>query len=74
MPKSVVDFKAEKEDLQKELDVLIKNLEGNAKKLNNPAFIDKSPAAVITEERRHQAGTLENKTKVGLTLKRANNL
>ncbi|MBR1648715.1 MAG: valine--tRNA ligase [Alphaproteobacteria bacterium] len=72
--KGVVDFKAEKERLQKELDGLIKNLEGYAKKLSNPAFVDKAPAAVVTEERRRQAEALENKAKVELALKRVSNL
>ena len=62
--KGVVDFAVERERLQKELDGLNKNLEGYARKLSNPSFVDKAPAAVVEEERRRQAEALENKAKV----------
>ena len=68
--KGIVDFAAERERLQKELAGLNKNLEGYARKLNNPAFVDKAPAAVVEEERRRQAEALENKAKVEEALQR----
>lgn len=68
--KGVVDFAAERERLQKELAGLNKNLEGYARKLNNPAFVDKAPAAVVEEERRRQSEALENKSKVEEALAR----
>lgn len=68
--KGVVDFAAERERLQKELAGLNKNLEGYAKKLSNPAFVDKAPAAVVEEERRRQTEALENKAKVEEALQR----
>lgn len=71
--KGVVDFAAEKERLQKELEVLNKNLEGYARKLGNPGFVDKAPAAVVEEEKRRQAEALENKAKVEEALERIAN-
>lgn len=68
--KGIVDFAAERERLQKELDGLNKNLEGYVRKLSNPSFVDKAPAAVVEEERRRQAEALENKAKVEEALKR----
>lgn len=68
--KGVVDFAAERERLQKELAGLNKNLEGYARKLSNPAFVDKAPAAVVEEERRRQTEALENKAKVEEALQR----
>lgn len=68
--KGVVDFAAERERLQKELAGLNKNLESYARKLGNPAFVDKAPAAVVEEERRRQAEALENKSKVEEALAR----
>ena len=68
--KGVVDFAAERERLQKELDGLNKNLEGYARKLSNPSFVDKAPAAVVEEERRRQAEAMENKAKVEEALAR----
>ncbi|MDR1694149.1 MAG: valine--tRNA ligase [Lactobacillaceae bacterium] len=69
----VVDFAAEKERLMKELAALDKNLEGYARKLENPGFVDKAPAAVVEEEKRRQAEALENKAKVVEALKRVEN-
>lgn len=68
--KGIVDFAAEKERLQKELEALNKNLEGYARKLENPSFVDRAPAAVVEEEKRRQAEALENKTKVEEALQR----
>ena len=68
--KGVVDFAAERERLQKELDGLNKNLEGYARKLSNPSFVDRAPAAVVEEERRRQAEAMENKAKVEEALAR----
>ena len=68
--KGVIDFAAERERLQKELDGLNKNLEGYARKLSNPAFVDKAPAAVVEEERRRQTEAMENKAKVEEALQR----
>ncbi len=71
--KGVVDFAAEKERLTKELETLNKNLEGYARKLGNPGFVDKAPAAVVEEEKRRQAEALENKAKVEEALERIAN-
>ena len=68
--KGVVDFAAERERLQKELAGLNKNLDGYARKLSNPAFVDKAPVAVVEEERRRQAEALDNKAKVEKALAR----
>ena len=71
--KGVVDFAAERERLNKELLALDKNLEGYARKLNNPSFVERAPAAVVEEEKRRQAEALENKAKVEAALKRIAN-
>ncbi len=68
--KGVVDFAAERERLQKELAGLNKNLDGYARKLSNPAFVDKAPVAVVEEERRRQAEAMDNKAKVEKALAR----
>ena len=71
--KGVVDFAAERERLSKELAGLNKNLEGYARKLSNPSFVERAPAAVVEEEKRRQAEALENKTKVEEALQRIAN-
>lgn len=68
--KGVVDFAAEKERLTKELDALNANLEGYARKLDNPSFVERAPAAVVEEEKRRRAEALENKAKVEEALER----
>ena len=71
--KGVVDFGAERERLQKELDTLNKNLEGYARKLGNESFVAKAPAKVVEEEKRRQSEALENKAKVEEALARIAN-
>ena len=71
--KGVVDFSAEKERLKKELDKLTKDLEGYARKLQNPNFVERAPAAVVEEEKRRQSEALENKSKVEEALARIAN-
>ena len=71
--KGVVDFSAEKERLKKELDKLNKDLEGYARKLQNPNFVERAPAAVVEEEKRRQSEALENKNKVEEALARIAN-
>ncbi len=71
--KGVVDFAAERERLNKELASLNKNLEGYARKLGNPSFVERAPAAVVEEEKRRQAEALENKAKVEAALMRIAN-
>ena len=71
--KGVVDFEAERNRLQKELEVLNKNLEGYARKLSNESFVAKAPAAVVAEEKRRQAEALDNKTKIEEALSRIAN-
>lgn len=68
--KGIVDFAAEKERLKKELDGLNKNLEGYARKLGNPSFVDRAPAAVVEEEKRRQSEALESKAKIEAALER----
>ncbi|MBE6452378.1 MAG: valine--tRNA ligase [Alphaproteobacteria bacterium] len=68
--KGVIDFSAERERLNKELATLNKNLEGYARKLENPSFVERAPQAVVEEEKRRQAEALENKAKVESALKR----
>lgn len=68
--KGVVDFAAEKERLQKEIAALDKNLEGYARKLGNPSFVERAPAAVVEEEKRRQSEALENKAKLQEALQR----
>ena len=68
--KGVVDFAAEKERLQKEIAALDKNLEGYARKLGNPSFVERAPAAVVEEEKRRQSEALENKAKLQDALQR----
>lgn len=72
--KGVVDFAAEKERLRKELDGLNKRLDGYARKLGNPGFVEKAPAAVVDEEKRRQSEALESKAKVEAALQRIINL
>ena len=62
--KGVVDFSAERERLQKELDMLNKNLAGYAAKLSNANFVERAPAKVVEEEKKRQAEALANKAKV----------
>ena len=71
--KGVVDFAAEKERLSKELANLNKYLEGYAKKLSNPNFVERAPAAVVEEERRRQSEAEANKAKVEAALERIAN-
>ncbi len=71
--KGIVDFAAERERLNKELAGLNKNLEGYARKLGNPSFVERAPVAVVEEEKRRQAEALENKAKVEQALARIAN-
>lgn len=71
--KGVVDFAAERERLNKELETLNKNLEGYARKLSNESFVAKAPAKVVEEEKRRQSEALENKAKVEEALARIAN-
>lgn len=68
--KGVVDFAAERERLQKELTGLEQNLAGYERKLSNPSFVERAPAAVVEEEKRRRAEALENKAKVEEALAR----
>ncbi len=68
--KGVVDFAAERERLNKELETLNRNLEGYARKLSNQSFVERAPANVVAEEKRRQAEALENKAKVEEALAR----
>ena len=47
----LVDFAAEKERLQKEKDKTQKDLDFFLKKLSNPGFVNKAPAAVVEKDR-----------------------
>ena len=71
--KGVVDFAAERERLNKELETLNKNLDGYARKLGNESFVAKAPAKVVEEEKRRQAEAMENKAKVEEALARIAN-
>ena len=71
--KGVVDFAAEKERLNKELANLNKYLEGYARKLSNPSFVERAPAKVVEEEKRRQAEAMENKAKIEEALARIAN-
>ncbi len=71
--KGVVDFAVEKERLSKEIEALNKNLEGYARKLGNPNFVERAPAAVVEEEKRRQAEALESKAKLEAALERIAN-
>lgn len=71
--KGVVDFVAERERLNKELETLNKNLDSYARKLGNQEFVAKAPAKVVEEEKRRQAEAMENKAKVEEALARIAN-
>ena len=71
--KGVVDFAAEKERLNKELANVNKFLEGYKKKLSNPSFVERAPAAVVAEERRRQSEAEANKAKLEAALERIAN-
>jgi valyl-tRNA synthetase len=71
--KGVVDFAAERERLNKELETLNKNLESYARKLSNESFVAKAPEKVVAEEKRRQSEALENKAKVEEALARIAN-
>ncbi|MBQ8870861.1 MAG: valine--tRNA ligase [Alphaproteobacteria bacterium] len=62
--KGVVNFAAERERLNKELDTLNRNLQGYERKLSNASFVERAPANVVAEEKRRQAEALENKAKI----------
>ena len=47
--------------MKKELDNLNKYLEGYARKLSNPSFVERAPAKVVEEEKRRQAEAMETK-------------
>ena len=47
----LIDFGAERERLQKEIDKLTKKREGLARRLGSAGFLDKAPPAVIEETR-----------------------
>lgn len=72
--KGVVDFAAERERLNKELENLNRNIEGYARKLGNQSFVERAPEKVVAEERRRQSEALENKAKVEEALARIANL
>ena len=59
--------------MKKELDILDKYLEGYARMLINPSFVERAPAKVVEEEKRRQAEALENKAKVEEALQRIAN-
>ena len=61
------------ERLKKELDNLNKYLEGYARKLSNPSFVERAPAKVVEEEKRRQAEAMENKAKIEEALQRIAN-
>ena len=71
--KGVVDFSAERDRLNKELENLNRNIEGYARKLSNASFVERAPAQVVEEEKRRQAEALANKTKVEEALARIAN-
>jgi valyl-tRNA synthetase len=71
--KGVIDFAAERERLNKELETLNKNLDSYARKLGNQEFVAKAPAKVVAEEKRRQAEAMENKAKVEEALARIAN-
>lgn len=68
--KGVVDFAAERERLQKELDNLNRNIENYQRKLGNQSFVERAPAQVVAEEKRRLAEAEENKIKVEQALTR----
>ena len=72
--KGVVDFAAERERLQKELEQLNKNLASYAAKLSNTNFVERAPAKVVEEEKHRQTEALEHKAKVEAALARIANL
>jgi len=47
----LIDVKAERQRLQKEIDRLDADQERTQKKLSNPNFVDKAPQAVVQKER-----------------------
>jgi len=57
---SSLDIEAEQERLNKELEKLDKAITGARKRLENPSFVDKAPAAVV-EGARHQLEDNERK-------------
>jgi valyl-tRNA synthetase len=56
----IVDLQAEKERLTKEIVKLQDELETVRKKLSNPSFVDRAPAAVV-EEHRHRERVFNNR-------------
>ncbi len=68
--KGVVDFAAERERLTKELASININLDGYARKLNNPSFVERAPKEVVAEEKRRQEEAFENKAKIEEALSR----
>ena len=49
--KGLVDVAAEEERLLKEIGKITKEIEMFAKKLENPAFVDRAPADIVAKER-----------------------
>ena len=52
---------AERERLQKELAGLEQNLAGYERKLSNPSFVERAPAAVVEEEKRREREKAEKR-------------
>ena len=59
----LVDAEKEIERLNKELDAALKDKEFNDKKLSNPGFVNKAPAAVVEQQRQNLA-KVEEKIKM----------
>ncbi len=64
----IIDIEAEKARLRKRLDKVIKDLTGTQKTLNNPAFIERAPKAVVEQKHARLAELESEKEKLEANL------
>jgi valyl-tRNA synthetase len=64
----LIDIKKEKARLQKRLDKVIKDLDSTQKTLNNPAFIERAPKAVVEQKHARLAELESEKEKLEANL------
>jgi valyl-tRNA synthetase len=65
----VLDLDGERTRLERDLAKVARELDGRSRKLNNPSFLEKAPAAVVEKERRLQRELAERRDRIERDLK-----